>query len=144
RIGARLVRTLPGRPRREPRAPPSSEHRALRAADAGTEGWAQLGPAGPQRAACGLDPQGPELRPRWVHGGAGFWAALSRARTAESPPSSRSKRARHFLVARHWEDDTYFSGRDAKIKTVSTVPGVVSGSIIKGGLEALALSPPFL
>lgn len=71
----------------EPRAPPSCEHRTLRAADAGTEGWAQPGPAGPQRAACSLDPQIPALRPRGGgHRRARFWAVLSSTRTAVSPP----------------------------------------------------------
>lgn len=47
RIGTPLVLTLPRLASPEPLAPPSSLHPALRAADAGCEGWAQPRPAGP-------------------------------------------------------------------------------------------------
>lgn len=50
-----------------------------------------------------------------------------------------SKRGRHFLAAGDWEDDTFLSVKDSKIKTVGTVPGARRREV----LEALVLSSPF-
>ena len=47
RIGTPLVRTRPRPASPEPLAPPSCPHCALRAADAGSEGWGRPGPARP-------------------------------------------------------------------------------------------------
>lgn len=146
RIGTTWLRALPRPASPESLAPPSSERCALRATDAGTEGWPQPGPAGPQghsdpqrgwerRCALGATPK------------AEFWDVLGRIRAAVFSSFffffSIAKELGIFLPP-EIGNMTYFSDTDDEIKTdPNGAWGYSSVRKIRRVFKVLEPRPPF-